>query len=239
MKTAILISGHLRTFDLCLPTLRWHLFRKYPDADFFVSTVRDEDSHKVGLIEDLNPRVQVVEEQPDCVDHIADVMGCERESVERFAAHAPYAISVPPQAILAQLWQLQECFNLIEIPEEYHTFIRVRPDIFIHSFAKPMLMADGEATTPWWGRFGGVNDRLAVMGPKAAAGYFGTYDATPGLLRDGCPLHPESLVKASVERGGCWTSPKLSAEFSKYGQTGKMIRFWGHEVLPCDTPPYC
>jgi hypothetical protein len=55
---------------------------------------------------------------------------------------------------------------------------------------------------PWWGKFGGVNDRLAIMGSKPRS-----ITSTPGqvidqLLAAGCPFHPETLVMESMRLGG-------------------------------------
>lgn len=237
MSTAIILSGHMRNFDVCLPTLHWHVFRHYPDADFYVSTVKDGDVHKVELLRekygDRVKAVDIADGQPDCVDLLADRLGCENESVVRFADHAPYAISVPVQAVLAQLWQLARMWAQIDF-SEYNNVIRCRPDLFFHSFRPCLAASQALALTPWWGRFGGINDRFAVLGQVAAQAYFGTWMNLPELLSDGCPLHPESLIKAQLERQGCSISPTLRGEFSKVNRAGNLERPWLHEVLPND-----
>ena len=83
--------------------------------------------------------------------------------------------------------------------------IRMRADNFVHSFSGFPLMSGITAytsgiSTPWWGKFGGLNDRFAVMEPEMAADYFGVYYRIPKLLEAGCPFHPESLLKAATEQ---------------------------------------
>lgn len=243
-KTAILLSGHMRNFDVCLPTMHWHVFRHYPDADFYVSTVSDEDSHKVELLseyyDDRVQAVEVVPEQPDCVELLAKRMDAVPKDIEAFAKHAPYAISVPVQAILAQLWQLQRVYELMPSHQSYGTFIRIRPDLFFHGFTPTQPVTSAMALTPWWGRFGGINDRFAVLGRGGANAYFNTWDRSPlfdplpHLLREGCPLHPESLIKATLDVSGINVSPTLRAEFSKVDGSGNLVRPWVQEVLPND-----
>jgi hypothetical protein len=59
-----------------------------------------------------------------------------------------------------------------------------------------------------------VNDRLAVIGPNAVKGYFTGYKNLSAMLSDGCPLHPESMVAASLRLNGCIIREELMAEFS-------------------------
>ncbi len=75
------------------------------------------------------------------------------------------------------------------------------------------------AYCPWWGRFGGVNDRFAIMGWSAAFEYHTTYDKIPSLLSKGCPFHPESLVAASMAEKEIRIKP-LQTEFSTYRIAG-------------------
>src|SRR5690606_40937404 len=77
------------------------------------------------------------------------------------------------------------------------------------------------ALTPWWGRFGGVNDRFAILGYHAACAYFTTYSRAQAFLESGCPLHPESLIKASLEAAGCRFDDTLDVSFSTLRANGE------------------
>lgn len=228
MKTAILISGHMRSFERCLPTLHWHVFRHYPDADFFVSTIKDADSDKAKLLNARYPSsrvsIDVVDEQPDCVAEMR-AKGVELPKEWTPGAHymhEPYAISVRPQAVLRQLWQMERVWKMAdESGEGYSVFIRCRPDLYFHSYEDVFGIEDETALLPWWGKFGGVNDRFACLGVKAARAYFTTYSQIPGLMADGCPLHPESLVRASLDEAKAYRLP-LKAEFSTLRANGEM-----------------
>ena len=225
MKTAILISGHMRSFDRCLPNLAWMVFRHFPDADFFVSTVQDEDAHKAELLRAKYPTAQVeieaVKEQPQ----IALPAGCPVEWVPgKPYTHEPYAISVPPQHVVAQLWQLNECWNLFERERkhDYECVVRCRPDLWFHAFDAPPKTFARDAFVPAWGRFGGTNDRFAILGEHAAMHYFRTFTKIDMLWSEGCPIHPESLVAASLGDGRSTVMTMRRCDFSTLRKNGEM-----------------
>ncbi len=244
MKTAVLYTGHMRTFAHCLPTQKWQVLRHYaPDLTFYVSTIKDEDAESWRLLEKHFPGcpvyVEVVPEQP----HIPLPAGLPPESSWREGAcftWEPFAISVPPQAVLRQLWQLNETWKLYRRSGEFgHSmFIRMRPDSWMQGYQHPEDSgwdAQG-AFTPWWGRFGGINDRMAILGPVAAEAYFTTFARLPELIAAGCPLHPESLVCASLTAAGCPPSHKLRAEFSTLRKNGECR---SPEISPIDFVHAC
>lgn len=250
MRTAILISGHMRSFDRCLPTLHWHVFRHFVPAvgaalradcecDFFVSTEPDEDADKADLLyEKYGAECFHFDDTPQPTEELKD-LGAK---YEHHAAHAPYAISVPAWQVLAQLWRLERCWQFVleanprAAEEPYDVYIRCRPDLWIESASIPEIYHRTSrwpmmALTPWWGRFGGVNDRFAILGHVAATGYFLTWSRVPDLLQSGCPLHPESLIKASLEAAGCRIDDTLDVSFSTLRANGER-RF--PEIMPQD-----
>ena len=259
MKTAVLYTGHMRTFAQCLPTQYWQVLRHYaPQIDFYVSTIRDEDAESWKLLEKLFPSakvfVEVVPEQPQ----LALPAGLPPESAWREGAcfsWEPFAISVPPQAVLRQLRQLNETWKLYKRSGEFGhtTILRMRPDTWMHGFVpvsaeRAQTLSTGRNTyvapapfpgcaeTPWWGRFGGINDRMAVLGEKAAEAYFTTFERVPALVASGCPFHPESLVCASLTAAGCPPSHKLKAEFSTLRKNGECR---SPEISPIDFVHAC
>lgn len=228
MKTAIMITGAMRSFDKCFPTQQWHIYRHIPDAEFFVSTVKDADSPKVQCLIDKygagRVHVDVVDEQPDCIaEQRALGVPLPTEWVRgKPYMHEPYAISVHPQAVLRQLWQLQHGWEAFGFhAREFDSVIRIRPDLYFHSMTDRDAVG-GPARFPWWGRFGGCNDRFALLSERAAANYFTTYGAVCELLALGCPLHPESLVAARLQTSGIEFAHDIACEFSTLRTTGEM-----------------
>lgn len=231
MKTAILISGQARTFARCLASQHWAVYRKLEQPHFYVSVADDADAQNMELLRKQYPNAPVFIEklkQPDLPEPSATL-----------AAHAPYAISSSVQAILRQLWNLSRVWRFAQQhgADECDVFIRARADLHFHS-AKVEGMGcvkEAEAFTPWWGTYGGVNDRFAVLGKEAAKAYFTAWDKLPEMLADGCPLHPESIVCAAMQRAGITISPTLAAEFAALRPDGKLVHM---VVLPQELAAY-
>jgi hypothetical protein len=227
MKTAIMITGAMRSFDKCLATQHWHIYRHIPDAEFFVSTVKDADSDKTQALVDRygadRVHIDVVDAQPDCIaEQRALGVPLPTEWVRgKPYMHEPYAISVHPQ-VLRQLWQLQHGWEVFgSTLAGFDRVIRCRPDLWFHSCAS-VCVESRSAKLPWWGRFGGCNDRFAALSIDAAFAYFTTYGAVCELLALGCPLHPESLIAARLETCGITVAHDLACEFSTLRTTGEM-----------------
>ena len=51
---------------------------------------------------------------------------------------------------------------------------------------------------------------------------FQTFAKLQKLIDAGCPIHPESLVKASLRDGYCIVRDNLAVEFSTLRKTGEM-----------------
>lgn len=221
MKTAIIISGHARTFQWMFSNQQAKLFSKLPNPHFFVSVVQDAHSAAMELLRAHFPQVQIeyVPGQPDCVEIIGqrlfgpeaprpavDAWFKERSQVGTYRL-APHA---KPQTVFGSLWHQQRAFRLAG--GGYDLYVRHRPDLnFIH-LDVPIPEAD-ELYVPWWSSWGGINDRFGIMGAKAAEAYFNQFDQLAPMLKDGVPLHPETLSGEAVRRGQARVRP-LNVNFS-------------------------
>lgn len=250
MKTAILISGHARTFATCLPNQWAMVYRHFSDPHFFVSFVDDEQADSWQGLKKYVGEDKIRFERMKQPDHIPLPHGCPDEKTYtqgRTFMHEPFAISVPPQAVLKQLWHLNRVWELFtgsEVVADFGTAIRCRPDIWFHSF-RPTQHVDVEeridggamrlvrshsltAYVPWWGRFGGVNDRFAVLGIDSANSYMTTINRLQDYIDCGVALHPESLVAESLKVCFMQTTTAL---FSTIRLDGTMR---GPEIMPWD-----
>lgn len=222
MSTAILISGQLRTFARCYPTQRWHVLRHFADPHFFL-TIQDQpdaDAILAPLLADYGPdRVHIQRlTDPDLTADLTPQLSAAYHQ-------APYANAAPAHRLLLQHWyqtQVWEnfCGHRETLSLQINTIIRLRPDLFFHSFDTgpyidgDSMIHDCHVHTPWWGRFGGLNDRFALMDRDAARAYFDVYPKIPELLALGCPFHPETLLAARLEMSSISVSQTLHAEFS-------------------------
>lgn len=229
MKTAVIISGQMRTFARGLPNLKFFVFDHLKDPAFFVSAAKDEDAASAELLRNAFPNAQVeieVVEQPTLPE--PPISACD---------FAPYSITPtrtpgvgPLQGILRQQWHLSRGwkFAIEKGAGAAEVFVRCRADIhFYHRPTGLALPVDLEifgaertdkmlrqALTPWWGTYGGVNDRFGIFGLHAAQAFFTLYDSLPAMLAEGAPFHPETLAGYALTRAGCIINDTLDAEFA-------------------------
>ena len=215
MKTAVIISGQMRTFARCLPTIKWHVLRKLEDPAFFVSCAEDDNAGSAELLRAEFPKAQIE------IEHVNPPLLDEPPAF--LMDYAPYEVTPtktpgvsPMQGILRQLWHMSRAwkFAVSKGAAECDMIIRSRADLHFQRFELNHVPTADFAFVPWWGNYGGVNDRFAVMGNRAAPAWFETYDVLPDLIAAGCPFHPESLVCASLARSDVKILRTLAAEFA-------------------------
>lgn len=219
MSTAILLSGQLRTFAHCYPSQRWHVLRHFTDPHFFFTIQAQPDAEQIlaPLIADYGAdRVHVQQlTDPDLTADLTPQLSAAYHQ-------APYANAAPAHRLLLQHWYQAKVWSHFQTLSSqlstlsFNTVIRLRPDLYFHSFrwdSEEDFWRE-QVLTPWWGRFGGLNDRFAIMGPAAARAYFDVYAKIPELLAHGCPFHPETLLAARLEMANLSVSQTLRAEFS-------------------------
>ncbi len=228
LKTAVLISGQLRTFKKCYPTQKWHIFRHYePDIHFFVSLCGDAAQTESILLDDYeNVHVESYFDPTD-LPEIAPDKG----------AFAPYANATTHDKLMLQHWgnkKVWDFFVSSAATGSFDVIIRIRPDLWIHRFDAPdtgelsnFKLTNNVVFAPWWGKFGGINDRLAVMGRQAAETYFNLYSGIDGLLKHGCPFHPETMLAGWLKMCGVTVENTLMATFSTDRMDGS--RRWAQQ----------
>ena len=233
-STAILISGQFRTFEQCLPTQHWHVYRHFPDCHFFLVMQKTVPGpHSV----DSEAMVKLLEGKygKDKVHAklIDDPTGLPMIP-KKFGFHAPYENAAPHPQLMMQHWYQNEVWKLFnEHATKFDVILRMRGDNFFHSFTMaPQPLPQNIVYSPWFARFGGINDRFAVISPDgAAAAYFTVYEKIDELLKLGCPFHPEALLKAALEIASVVSDDKLMADFASYRVNGQHRHM---ETLPVD-----
>ncbi len=211
LKTAVIFSGQARSFRFTYKTILWTLLRKLPNVHVFVSVADDENAPSMDLLRNDFEHVEIeYVKQPEKID----------EPEGNLDQHAGWFRSASVQSILKQLWALERGWDFYKSknPEGFDLVVRCRPDLWCQDIQLPFSPLESQASsfschTPWWGTFGGVNDRMALMGPQAAPHYLRTFSNREALWKLGCPLHPETMVRASLELGGVNIIDRLQAEF--------------------------
>ncbi len=197
------------------------IFRHYePDIHFFVSCCDDEQAQNASLLSADYENVHIERYQdPTDLPEIPKEKGF----------WAPYANATTHDKLMLQHWgnkKVWDFFASSAVWPSFDTIIRIRPDLWIHRF-QPEVPQENTVIAPWWGKFGGINDRLAIMGRNAAETYFNLYGGIEMLLKHGCPFHPETLLAAWLEMCGVAVENTLMATFSTDRMDGS--RRWAQQ----------
>jgi len=202
MKVAVLVSGQCRTLDICLPSIQRQILAHFPLADLWISVADGPDADQASLLTKSGLRVRLLEK---IVQPTLD----ERDYRQR-SAGGNYLIGEGPedrtivQRILRQAWHLRRVYECAAASgENYDVYVRLRPDQWFLVGAQGLPeVTSKNAIVPWWGSFGGVNDRFAILGKQAAEAYC-WWPRLDQWLEEGCRFHPETLTKYALMRAGC------------------------------------
>lgn len=209
-KTAVLISGQARSFEATFRNQYWNLLRHLDDPYFYVSVADDAQAWSAELLKERFKNVFIEKVTQPVLP----------EPKWELAAHAAFCPTPNSPAVIQKMlrdfWHRQRVYTFCREQSggNFSTFIRLRPDLHFHRMKMPERVGILDVVTPYWGRYGGCNDRFAFIGKEAAGAYFGAFEAIPALLEAGCPLHPESLLGAALEAGGVDLRHELETEFS-------------------------
>lgn len=196
------------------------LWTRVPNPSFFVSVADDEDAEDMRLIQKAMPLAPFYMEkvvQPQ-IEEPTNLPLCKWQNANPTAS--------TPQSILKQLWSLSRAWDFVKESSqvEFSTVIRIRPDITFAWLGKAKVQPN-TCLTPWFSRWGGVNDRFAVMPPDVADVYFRAFEARFTLWDNFCPLHTESMIGRNLDNNGVLLPHSLAAYFM-------IVRKDGNAILP-------
>lgn len=212
MTVAILISGQMRTADLCVESIKRHVYLFPWSCDGFqtyAATAQDEDSDKIELF----PRVLgMTEPQPqmDEKNYAASMgLGC-------------YGV----QVVLRQLWALRRAWQIME-GDGYKPdwVIRLRPDCYFHNDMECLEDCDPRAVyVPTFHNFHGLNDRFAFGGYEAMRVYCNRLDNMDEYVAAGWVFQPETHLR--------WTLEKAAIPVKRTRVLFDLVRKGGAHVKP-------
>jgi len=216
MKTAVIYSGQTRTFGETFPNQYDKVLRQLPNPEFFVSVAADEQAPAMSRLYERFPRSSVH------IEHVKQPTLPEPPPGPKWLQM--YPPSATPQAILRQLWALHRAWEFFwdaaTAPAGFDLIVRLRPDLAFTRLELPHTSwvdlgswHPYRCVTPWWARWGGVNDRVAFLGIEAAKHYFTTFSKVERLMAAGCPLHPETIIDRSLRDGLITPEHTLATEF--------------------------
>jgi hypothetical protein len=226
MKTAVLVSGQMRSLDLCLPTIQKHVLDKIGDYDLIAHVADDEDAWKIEVME---PRRCVVVAQP--------------ELDEKNYLHRTGRGVIGVQQVLRMFWSMEESNKLRHEAEAergapYDWVIRLRPDTQFFSDIEDLSLCDPSALyVPTFCNYWGYQDRFAFGGPAAMDAYHHKLGLIDDYVAANGIFHPESMLKWMVDRAGTPVK-RTQIIFDTLRKNGQRIRPVWHESYGDIAPPW-
>ena len=219
MKTAVLISGQMRSADVCLPSIQKHVLSRLGDFDIIAHVADDKDAWKLELFE---PAKAVVITQP---------LFNEKNYIHRTGRGV-----IGVQQVLRMFWSLEESNKLRKQVEaergiRYDWVVRLRPDTQFFSDIEDLATLDPAAAyVPTFCNYWGYQDRFAFGGSSAMDAY---HEKTGALLdayiAEGGIFHPETYLKWALDRSGTQVS-RTQILFDTLRMDGSRIRACWHEL---------
>lgn len=137
MKVALILSGHLRCFDVCKKSLEEHILKHY-DTDIYVHTWKDLDlTYHSKTIRNFD------EKQLDIIKSIPNVKDIIIQDYNELKSN--FLIDPRAERFLSQFYKVNQSFNMVK-GKKYDIVIRSRPDIYYNQ--KLELNNDGYCHVP-------------------------------------------------------------------------------------------
>jgi len=191
VKTAVLVSGQMRSLDLCITSIQKHLLSKIGDYDIIAHVADDEDAWKVKLLE---PRKCVVVAQP-----LLD----EKNYIHRTGRGV-----IGVQQVLRMFWSMEAANTLRKTAESergvpYDWVVRLRPDTQFFSDIEDLSACDPATVyIPTFCNYWGYQDRFAFGGPAAMDAYHEKLSLLDTFVDQSGIYHPETILKWVLDRAG-------------------------------------
>lgn len=204
LKTALCISGHLRTFESNFESVRSNILDK-SDCDIFIHTWGS-----IGTPHRFDANLPNIETRLllDKINKLYNPKKIVIEPMKTFFVtplmQSRLADFRDVPGILSMFYKMEACNNLkIEYEREqgftYDLVIRFRGDIFMET---PLPLDSPNLNflnIPMFGNFGGVCDQFAYGSSLVMNIYTSLYSQMERHLQAGAPLNPEKLLKFHIE----------------------------------------
>jgi hypothetical protein len=182
-KVAVLVCGQMRTLDQTYNQVK----SIYPNADFYVHAVLDEDAEKAFL---LKPKVFFSEPQHEMPERLEYSWNIAR------GCHGV-------QKVLKQLWGLEKIWNIYEkYGDKHDVIVRWRPDtLFSTPPEDPETIAETDLNNifiPKFSNYHGFNDRFAFGNYENMKTYFTRFKRLDEFIDKRGMFHPETFLGWSL-----------------------------------------
>ncbi len=206
MSTAVLICGQMRAAERCVDSI----LKAFPNADFYIHCVNDEDAHKAEL---FHPVVNEAYQQQPII---------ELDSYHRQKGRGCHGV----QQVLQQLFGLRQVWATYHASGAEHDWVvRCRPDLQFTTFPENETERQGQLMIPRFCNYWGYNDRFAMMRSEVAPRYFSRLDLLESYLGMGGIFHPETFLKWCMEETPMIRTEAVFRTIRKNGEIDEPLYF--------------
>lgn len=179
MKVALVLSGDLRNFSECYPSLESNILR-YNDCDVFLHMYESENNEKAIIT--FNPKKVIIDSK---VDNLSDIVqSC-------FQNRPP---ETDPVAVFAMWKNIKKAFELVD--ESYDLILKTRFDI---KYCSPLKLHEFDRDAVWipeggdWR--GGLFDMMSFSSYENMRHYCSLHDRINEYSTNGVPCHSEIMLR--------------------------------------------
>lgn len=179
MKVAITLSGDVRNFDECYPSLESNILN-YNDCDIFFHAYEEERVNEAVKL--FNPKKTIIDLKDKNVSKISD--SC-------FYNKPP---ETDPTAVFAMWKNIKKSFDIVE--GDYDVVLKTRFDV---KYCSPLKINEFDPSSLWipqggdWR--GGLFDMLCFSSYENMNHYCSLYDKINKYSATGVPCHPETMLR--------------------------------------------
>ena len=222
MKICLAVVGLARSLDICLPSIEHNLFRSLAIApglrvsrSFTLShSAKPLNNERTG--ESLAPTIE------------PQILRSERATLLPLETIREESSALFSRALTKGEWlegsgrNLRNYLEFLTVLkkagdslalEDADIFIFIRPDLLVLDRFIPIrgiTLSENSIITPRWGKFLGLNDRMAIIPQRFIPEYFSRLDTVEEFLDEHGPLDPEKHLAWALR--GIPSRPSLTTE---------------------------
>jgi len=198
MKIALLLTGQIRNAGECFSSIKQHIINPY-DVDVYINTWFPEnkishDNDSISNDSSLDDIIQMyLPKNISIEDYESDFCKKINELADTIRRDYP---ETNHKNIFFQFYKFYKGFNLIPNYQDYDMILRGRFDLKFNIFPDLNLLDPSKLYIPkGWDHRDGYNDLFAFGNPALIEQYCNLFNNILTYLEEGCPLHPETILK--------------------------------------------
>lgn len=223
MKVALLLPGHIRTYDKTYDNLKKYILDYY-DCDIFISTYETFGSKYSHIPDKVNVNLPIDKDDIINLYKPKDIIFLEDKEENSYYNKLYKGFN------LGMFYSLQKCNELkIKYEQEnnfkYDLVIRSRFDLLINSINYDEILLDS-LNHPYIGQIwsDGITDQFAISNSDIMNIYCNLINDKDILLKDKCQKHPEILLKKHLLNNNIKLN-KINVDFSLLRLNKKVSNF--------------